>query len=270
VMRSRANLLFRAAGVVWLATLATDVPSERACADEAPAKMVQGLAQQLLDRARALVQDDAVVQQFEQQFGPQFRQLYKTELHFMRLVTRPTKQQFEKIAAEGEAGLKGVIRRFARNGAAYSAGEQADPRTLIADALLQPVRTTLSPEQAARYQKELEQRAAARKRVVLLDLVAKIDKVLALTTEQRAQISTILENNWDDSWDHIQFLMYGGQYFPRMPEAKIDPLLTETQKAVWRDIPKGNVRFGLNLQVMLQGFEAGDEVWDDDQPAEKK
>ncbi len=188
----------------------------------------------------------------------------------MRLVTRPTKQQFEKIAADGEAGLKGVIRRFARNGATNSAGDQADPHMLIADALLQPVRTTLSPEQAARYQKELELRAAARKRVVLLDLVAKIDKLLALTTEQRAQIRTILENNWDDSWDHIQFLMYGGQYFPRMPEAKIAPLLTETQKAVWRDIPKGNVRFGLNLQVMLQGFEIEDEVWDDNQPTEIK
>src|SRR5439155_18686092 len=101
----------------------------------------------------------------------------------MRTVCQPTKQQYEKIAADGEPALKATMTKFAKTWRRPGTDEQSDPRTPITDTLAQSVRATLSPEQAARYQQELEQRAASRKRVAVLNLVSKIDKVLVLTVE---------------------------------------------------------------------------------------
>ena len=115
----------------------------------------------------------------------QFRQLYKTELHFLRVVCQPTKQQFEKIAADGEPAFQATINKFAAMWRRPVADGQSDPRALIVDALLQAVRSTLSAEQVARYQKELDQRTATRKRVIVQTLVSKIDHLLVLTAEQR-------------------------------------------------------------------------------------
>src|SRR4051812_6722885 len=47
--------------------------------------------------------DDAMIQQLKQQYGTQIHRLYRGELHFMRVTCNPTKQQYEKIAKDGEA-----------------------------------------------------------------------------------------------------------------------------------------------------------------------
>jgi hypothetical protein len=47
-----------------------------------------------------------------------------------------------------------------------------------------------------------------------------------------------------------------------LPDDKILPVLTKTQKTVWRSISKVNVNFGLELD-MFQGIETGEEVWDE-------
>jgi hypothetical protein len=212
--------------------------------------------------------EDPVVQQFEQQFGRQFRQMYRAELHFMRLVCRPTKGQYEKIAAEGEPVLKATMRKIAMTWRRPVADGQSEPRTPIFEAVARSVRSTLSPKQAARYQKELDLRTAARKRVTVLTFVARIDNLLVLTAEQRAKLCKILENNWQESWNQAQWLTIGNRYFPAMPDDKIMPILTESQKEVWRGTPKGNIRFGFYLPF-FQGIEIGDEVWDDDPGSEK-
>jgi hypothetical protein len=51
-----------------------------------------------------------------------------------------------------------------------------------------------------------------------------------------------------------------------MPDVKINPILSDAQRAVWRGIPKGNVRFGPNVGFM-QAVQIEDEVWDDDRKA---
>jgi hypothetical protein len=206
------------------------------------------------------------VQQIDQQWGPQFRQIHKAELHFMRLVCQPTKQQFEKIAAESQPALKSAIRKFGENMQHGRAMRGTEPRALITEALSKSVRTVLSPEQATRYQKELDQRAAAQKRVSLQNLTARVDGVLLLQTEQRVKLGRVLESKWSDSWNNTQMFMNGGEYFPRMPDAEILPILTETQKAVWRKVQK-NVGFGFD--VGGGGLQMDEEVWDEPQPQKK-
>jgi hypothetical protein len=134
-----------------------------------------------------------------------------------------------------------------------------DPRIPIAEAVAKSVAKIVPAEQAARYQKEVDERDRSRKQTVVLNLVAKMDRILVLTVEQREKLTKILEKNWKGSWE-LQTLVYGGQYFPQMPDAEITPLLTESQKTVWRGVQKG-INFGFQAG-MLPGLELGEEVWD--------
>jgi hypothetical protein len=223
------------------------------------------------DDAPKQAPDDPVVAQFEQEFGPQFRQLYRSELHFMRLVCQPTREQYERILAES-ATENTTVRRLAalirdRQEGRVMVGAQQfevqDLRKLITDRLAKSLRPTLSADQAARYQKELEQRAESRKRAALLILLARLDQKLALTAGQRATLGEILEKNWNDSWGHMQWLMHEAQHFPPLPDDKILPVLTETQKNSWRAAPKANLHFGFNLEF-VPGIEIEEEVWPDE------
>jgi hypothetical protein len=218
----------------------------------------------LAENARAaVVVDDPVVAQWEQQFAPQFNQLYKGELHFMRLVTNLTKEQYEKIAADGQPTVKSAIRKYAN--AMQRGGEYPDPRVGISEAIAKSVEAHLSPEQAAKYRKEIEERSAARKKLIVRNLVSLIDRTLILQPDQRKKLGNVLANNWHESWNQTQILMYGGRYFPVMPDDKIDPILTDSQRAVWRGITRQQIRFGPNFGFG-GGFEFEDEVWEDDPP----
>jgi hypothetical protein len=227
----------------------------------------QAAAKARLDVPAAKVADgdDAVVNQWEQQFAPMFRQLFKAELHFMRLVTDATKAQYDAVAADGEAAVKSAVRKYAN--AMQRGGEYADPRIGITDAISKSIESHFSAEQAARYRKEIELRNAARKKLIVTNLVAMIDRTLLLQPDQRQKITDVLANNWHDSWNQTQILMYGGRYMPLMPDDKITPILSEKQREVWRSIPKNQVRFGPNFGFN-QGFQIEDEVWDDP-PAKK-
>jgi hypothetical protein len=208
--------------------------------------------------------DEAFVQQFEQQWTPQFRQAYKSEMHFMRIACQPTRQEFEKIKSETEPQLRDTLRKLAvsqRWQHLYKA--LPEPRVMLANLIAKSVGTTLTPEQAARYQHELEQRATARKQAVLSQLVSRLDKVLILTAEQRAQISEGLKRKWKDSWINTPMYSFGPQYFPALPDDAIVPFLTQAQKAVWNGIQKMDYRFGMDLSIMNNAT-IEEEIWDDD------
>ena len=182
----------------------------------------------------------------EQQFLQQFRQLSKTELSFVRAVCQPNAEQSKKIKAASEAALKTAVKKFTeiqkKMQQGVRAGEQPewpDPRKLMSDALLKSVKESMSAEQAKRYEVELEKRAAARKRAALLNFVAKLDKDLVLTADQRGKLTEALDKNWKDSWcQQLEVFMYGDSYFPALPDAQVIPVLTDKQKQIWNGIPK--------------------------------
>jgi hypothetical protein len=213
-----------------------------------------------------VVVPDNMVRQMEQQFGPRVRQMYKSELHFMRGVCKPTRQQFDNVAADGEKELKAAIHEVAQLWAEAQQGRRQgnaqwpDTRKVLATQIVKSVKTRISSEAAARYQKEIDARDEARKRVTRLNLLAAMDRKLLLSAEQRDKLDAILDKNWHSSWGQLQMLMQDGQYFPQMPDDKIFPILTESQKTVWRGIQKGNVFFGFELN-MFQGVEPDEEEW---------
>lgn len=205
---------------------------------------------------------DAVVNQWEQQLAPQFRMLLRGEMHFMRLVTKLKRTEYEKISAEVEPAVKVAIRKYAES--MQRGGEESNPQGTMSEAITKAVASNLSPEQSAHYKKEIELRDAARKRLAITNLVAMTDKLLILSPEQREKLSEILTGNWDDSWYQTQIFMYGGQFFPRVPDAKIEPILTELQRKVWRSANKQQVRFGFSVALGRGGgLQMEEENWDD-------
>jgi hypothetical protein len=46
-----------------------------------------------------------------------------------------------------------------------------------------------------------------------------------------------------------------------MPDSEINPILTEAQRRVWFSVQKGNISFGVQLEVPAQAD--FDEVWDE-------
>jgi hypothetical protein len=219
--------------------------------------------------AQGRMVNEAQIQAWENAYGAQFRQVLRTELHFMRLVTEPTRQEYDKIADLCDAGVKDAIRSLLVAQYTGNVGAWSDVRAPIAAVVARSVQATLSAEQAARYDKELEQRTAARKKAVVDNLVAMVDKAVVLNAEQREKIGEVLANNWTESWNQNQLLVMLGRYFPTLPDAKILPILTDAQRDIWRTIPKTNARWGFDLSNMPV-VPIADEAWDGDAPPKRR
>ena len=101
-MRRAACLLTLAGSMFWLTALGVVEPSAPAFARQVKAAPVLRMKAAPVDEPDMLVL----------QFGPQFKQLHKSELHFMRIICQPTKEQFAKIEADTEPALKETIKKF--------------------------------------------------------------------------------------------------------------------------------------------------------------
>ena len=214
---------------------------------------------------------DAQVQQWILQFTQQYRPMLMTELNFIRQMCDLKAEQRPKIKAAGEASVKEVVRRLAEQQGRAMRGVNfvereaapADPRKFIRDALAKVLKETLTEEQMAKYTEEATKRTALRKRAAIHSAVALLDGTLCLTAEQRDKITESITTNWQDNWEQwLMLSMYGGQYFPTIPDQHVTTHLNAEQKSVWS-----------GLQKMDFGFWGGDgqeqqnDGWWGDEPA---
>lgn len=212
--------------------------------------------------------DRNALKQFEAQYGRHFDQVVKTELHFIRVVCQPTRQQYDALAEDGKLIRTKVLNKFAMIQQGMNQGIQSssdnDTRKPVSEGLLESAKRHLTADQVAKYESELAARNNARKDVIVLATAAKLDRKLVLNKDQRAEVTKALSENWNASWGSMQMMMYGGDNFPNVPDAKIVPLLTETQKKVWRTVnQQSNTFWGFNVG-MDQGIAIADEQWDEE------
>ncbi len=220
--------------------------------------------------------DENAVKQFEAQFGRHFDQVIKTELHFIRIVCQLTREQYGVMANDGELIRSKTVNKFALLQQGMNRGVRSstdtDMRKPISEGLLLSAKRHLTPDQVAKYESELAERKHIQKEVGVLVTTAKLDRKLVLNTNQRAQVKKVLSENLNASQTSAQLLMYGGDHFPNVPDRKLTPILSETQKKVWRTVnQQSQVFFGFNAG-MIQGLVIADEKWDDkpadDEPAD--
>jgi hypothetical protein len=214
---------------------------------------------------------EKALKNFEAQYGRHFDQVVKTELHFIRTICEPTRQQYNAMATDGKLIRTKTIEKFALQRQRINRGIQSkdsNARNSIAEGLLLSAKRHLSADQTAIYERELIARKEAAKKVAILVTAGKLDRRLILDIPQRAQITKVLTENWNPSWGAPQMLIRGGQFLPDIPDLKITPILTATQKKVLKTTTQqSHVFWGFNVgrnQVIV----LRDEEWDEEPKGE--
>ncbi len=241
-------------------------PAAAIDAEALAAPFVEALAEKL-----DLNAVDAQVQQWIPQFTQQYQPVLMTELNFIRQMCDLKPEQRPKIKAVGEASVKEVVRRLAEQQGRAMRGVNfvereaapADPRRFIRESLAKVLKETLTEEQMAKYTEEATQRTALRKRAAIHSAVALLDSALSLTVEQRDKITESISTNWQDNWEQwLMLSMYGGQYFPTIPDPQVVTHLNDDQKSVWNGLQKVDFGFWGG-----DGQEQQNDGWWGDEPA---
>ena len=177
-----------------------------------------------------------------QQNIQQFRPILRAEYHIVRVVCRLTPEQREEIARDGEKALRDAARKYVEMmNRPMTAAQRAaaDPRRQIREALGKVVASRLSGDMHERYRAEIARRDASRKQLAVRNLVARLDRELVLSPEQRDKIAGSLTSHWEDSWlQSIEMFMYDYQFLPPIPDQFVAPFLNDPQKTIWRSIQK--------------------------------
>ncbi len=206
------------------------------------------------------------------QFLPQIRPILRAELHLIRTVCKTSEEEQLALAREGEKALQLAVDKVAELQVQAQKGNvvvMPDVPNRVQTALAAAVKAKLSPERAERYRAEIDERARVRREVAARNLVAKLDRLLNLSPDQRAKIAAALEESADSLASTVDnLIIMDTEYYPNLPAPQVVPFLDETQKAIWGSTQKvsfGSSNFGvvgLNL--------AEDDLAEEDDPAVAK
>jgi hypothetical protein len=200
------------------------------------------------------------------QYLMQFRPILRAEYHIIRAVCRPTPEQRREIARAGEQTLREAAKKYVdmmRRPMTAAQRAALDPRKQIREGLARAVKTKLSPDLAARLEQEAAKRDASRQQLAVRNLVARLDRDLVLSPDQRAKVAESLSSHWDDSWcQSLEMFMYDNQFLPPIPDMYVAPFLNDPQKKIWRGTQKvGGFWGGFG---MMGGIMADDPLEDDE------
>ena len=127
------------------------------------------------------------------------------------------------------------------------------------------VKANLSPDQAARYQAEIDARTKFEQGVAARVLVARFGPQLELSSKQRARIVASLSKSSHIQSDLLDGMVFYTAYAPAVPDDDIVPYLDDHQKTIWHTLPRVRVNLpinrisGINLQE--------DDMAEEDAPA---
>jgi len=172
----------------------------------------------------------------------ELRLVLQVELNFLKGVCTPTAEQMQQIKQEG---LK-QIADLAKGRLPDNNGQRvvSDLRRPVQQKLADLVQAQLSPEQASRYQSEMQMRSANVRHACACNLVVALDQELSLSEWQRQKLCTELADNWDDSWTTTVVLGSTNAlgFLPNVPDELIVPYLDAAQRTLWNSLAKrGNM-----------------------------
>jgi hypothetical protein len=180
-----------------------------------------------------------------------FQTILISELHFCRSACGLTKEQGQTIAKRAGVAIEqaiahsaGLYLNIAKRGGIQLASEPAPPNPvkLVRETLRKLVIEYATPAQQARYQAECEQRAAHRRETAIHGLVARLDRMLILSSSQRERLLRLFESNWNDEWRALGSVM-GDDDGPMVaiPDRLIVPCLSPAQRKVWNKLDKQGI-----------------------------
>jgi hypothetical protein len=211
------------------------------------------------------VPEDAVTQ-----MATRLRPMLLGELDLLRETCELNKEARVKIKAAGEAGLKEAAKKaldvkpggpiMIINGLRMN-NDDVGPRNIIHQHILGAIKESLSAQQQAKYQEEVESRANQRKRSIIMCVVAQLDRMLFLTAEQREKIAAAILANWQEPWERWSAFQNNAHqsYFPQVPDNLVVPHLNDSQRKVWSSVQK--VNFGHHINMNWNGANVQDDGW---------
>lgn len=169
----------------------------------------------------------------------EFRALLKPELLFLQKVCDLTEPEYQSIRRSCDESLREVVEQFVaeqeQREQAENVGEKSsiEPKPLplrIQKSVARIAECQLTPEQWSRYSAEFQLRSAHRKQVAILNLVARLDHDLLLTSKQRERFAKVLDENWRESWSQSLGAFAGeSNFMPRLAQDDMRPILSPAQ-----------------------------------------
>jgi hypothetical protein len=223
--------------------------------------------------------DEAHLDPVEQDMRNKLEPVLKKELAFATRVCQLDKTQRKTLADAGAEALKKAAYQYTQaqqhaiqprivifNGGRNVVPAQTNPIKILQDALVAAAAEKLPTEMSKQLADEFTKRAQYRQQAVIDSLVVMLDKKLALTEQQRKEISDSLAANWEDSWaPQLQIFMYEQDMFPPLPDKCIVPHLLPSQKTVWENLPNRNVQFAVDafeIDPLTNGIDLSDSADD--------
>ncbi len=219
----------------------------------------------------------------------ELRPQIKAQLLFLKKTGNLTDEQFQTISDCGEYEVKEALRKYLAkemepeiirhdDGVIEMHDDgNVDLTTLpeLVRGVLREVATAqISADQLRQYDAELTTRTAHRKRVTILNVVARLDEDLLLLPEQREQFTKLMESEWQDSWGQsLAALMPDANFIPALPDDKVLAILKDYQHAVWKtkNYNRGSAGWDDDpLGLLQEDEEAGDADVEEMEPDEDK
>lgn len=203
-----------------------------------------------------------------------FRRFSRGEVYLIHKCVELTPDQIQQLSDAGEKEIRRLFdQQRGRNPAAEMLRENGivrilpngrrvnnvpiDMRSSIRLAISKTAETFLPAEKMARYQSEVEKREISRKRASIQMIVARIDRDLSFTTEQREKLVEVLVKSLNSTEFNApeELVIYSNQnqQVPPLPPKLIEPLLTDSQKSAWRKLPKVRNQYNYDEMMMNNG-----------------
>ncbi len=171
----------------------------------------------------------------------------KSQLLFLKKTGNLSDEQFEAIRDCSQFELKSVCRKHFLKARQSAMAEVAENITdsdsggteslplVIQRFFVDFVRSQIGFDQMKSYETELAARNAHRKRVTILNLVARLDADLLLMPDQREQFTKLIDSEWKDEWaQSMSALMPDANFMPALPDGKVLAILKDDQREVWK------------------------------------
>jgi len=193
---------------------------------------------------------DPNIGNLERQLGARFQTMLQLEIAFAKRVCGLNQAQSELLAAAAKDSLKKVVKeavdqqKLALQG---RGGGMVSPQKRFQAEVAALVKAKLTREQTTRYEQELAKRAEYHKQAAVANLIVMMDDELLLTAEQRSKLTESLSSNWQEQWvRQLEVLVYGSQFFPKIPTKFILPYLRPAQQSAWQNVGQGDRQIFFN------------------------
>jgi len=173
----------------------------------------------------------------ESEYADRMRPFVFLEIRFAAAACELSKEQRQLIAKRAKPMIDELAKELAKQEPEKEGHTKAiangglDPQRRVLETLAAIIRNQVSSERWERYQREVQKRAAHRKRSTIDNLVAALDRDLILSQKERQALAGVLLDEWKEEWSwNTEILVDFEAWLPLISHQRIASILSETQR----------------------------------------